>query len=250
VSSIDLNSDLGEWDLPAEADADARMFGIVSSANIACGFHAGNEQSMLASARHAAGNGVSLGAHPSYRDREGFGRRDRDVDAGILIADILEQVAALSTAADAAGTRIRYLKPHGALYNRIAADPGQADAVAQAAREAGLPLLGLAGTAIHRAADRHGIGFFREAFVDRAYLSDGTLVPRSSRDAVITEPVEAAARAVRMVTDGIVRAIDGTELEVELDSLCVHGDTPGALAMAQLVRERLLAADIEIRSFS
>ncbi|WP_344757187.1 LamB/YcsF family protein [Leifsonella bigeumensis] len=251
---MDLNSDLGEWDLPADAGDDVRMFGLVTSANIACGFHAGNAESMLASVRSAADNGVSLGAHPSYRDREGFGRRDQEVDAATLIADILEQVEALTHAADSAGdsadVRIRYLKPHGALYNRIAVDPVQADAVALAARDAGLPLLGLAGTAIHTAADGHGVQFFREAFVDRAYLSDGRLVPRAVAGAVLTDPAAVAVRAIRMVADGAVEAIDGTVIRVELDSLCVHGDTPGAFAMAAAVREHLTAAEVELRAFA
>lgn len=250
MTAIDLNSDLGEWDLPADAGDDVRMFGLVTSANIACGFHAGNAESMLASARSAAENGVSLGAHPSYRDREGFGRRDREVDAATLIADILEQVEALSIAADAAGTRIRYLKPHGALYNRIAVDPVQADAVALVARDAGLPILGLAGTAIHTAADGHGVQFFREAFVDRAYLPDGRLVPRAVAGAVLTDPAAVAARTVRMVADGAVEALDGTVIRVELDSLCVHGDTPGAFAMAAAVREHLMAAEVELKAFA
>lgn len=250
MTAIDLNSDLGEWDLPADAGGDVRMFGLVTSANIACGFHAGNAESMLASARSAAENGVSLGAHPSYRDREGFGRRDREVDAATLIADILEQVEALSNAAARAGTRIRYLKPHGALYNRIAVDPVQADAVAVAARDAGLPILGLAGTAIHTAADGHGVQFFREAFVDRAYLPDGRLVPRAVAGAVLTDPAAVAVRTVRMVADGAVEALDGTVIRVELDSLCVHGDTPGAFAMAAAVREHLTAAEVELRAFA
>ncbi len=254
MTAIDLNSDLGEWDVAEDAEADLRMFCIVTSANVACGFHAGNAASMVASAGHAAENHVSLGAHPSYRDREGFGRRDREVDASALIADILEQVEALTHAADSAGdsvdVRIRYLKPHGALYNRIAVDPVHADAVALAARDAGLPILGLAGTAIHRAADRRDVRFFREAFVDRAYLADGRLVPRGVDGAVLTDTVAAAERAVRMVTEGLVDATDGTTIRVELDSLCVHGDTPGALAMAEAVREKLVAAGVDLRAFA
>lgn len=194
-------------------------------------------------------HGVAIGAHPSYADREGFGRREQEVEPGELREEILRQVGALEAAATSGGTRVRYLKPHGALYNRIAVDPVQADAVALAARDSGLPLLGLAGTEIHAAADRHGVGFFREAFVDRAYLPDGTLAPRSAAGAVIVDPLAAAERAVRMAVDGTVKAIDGAVLRVELDSLCVHGDTPSAVAMAAAVRERLAAAGVELSPF-
>jgi UPF0271 protein len=193
---------------------------------------------------------VSVGAHPSYRDRDGFGRRDQEIEPDALLLDVLEQLDALTTAADIADVRIRYVKPHGALYNRIAVDPAQADAVARAARDAQLPILGLAGTEIHRAAQRHGVQFHREAFVDRAYLPDGTLVPRTTPGAVLTDANTVAPRAVRMITEGTVEAIDGTVVAVELDSLCVHGDTPGAVAMAALVRERLLAAGVELRAFA
>ncbi|MEO7146385.1 MAG: 5-oxoprolinase subunit PxpA [Terrimesophilobacter sp.] len=250
MAVIDLNSDLGEWELGDETGDDAALFGIVTSANVACGFHAGGPESMLASARLAAERGVALGAHPSYRDREGFGRRDRDVDVGTLIADILEQVEALTLAAKASATRVLYLKPHGALYNRIAVDSAQADAVALAAKDANLPLLGLSGTDIHAAANRHGVQFFGEAFVDRAYLPDGRLAPRSIVGAVLRDPVEAAERACHMVLDGTVLAIDGTVLRVDIDSLCVHGDTPGALEMATLVRQQLLDAGVELRAFA
>ncbi|MEO6941396.1 MAG: 5-oxoprolinase subunit PxpA [Terrimesophilobacter sp.] len=242
--TIDLNSDLGE-----EVGDDGAMFEIVTSANIACGFHAGSDATMAAAASMARANQVNLGAHPSYRDREGFGRRDQVINVDTLRLDIFEQVVALSTAAELADARVRYLKPHGALYNRIAIDPVQADAVALVARDTTLPILGLAGTSIHKAAERYGVQFFREAFVDRAYQSDGTLVPRTAAGAVLTDPIAMAARAVRMVTGGEVEAVDGTMLRIELDSLCVHGDTPGAVAMAQEVRKQLEAEGIEIRPF-
>ena len=245
MSAIDLNSDLGEG-----VGGDAAVFGLVTSANVACGGHAGDEASMRACVALAIEHGVSLGAHPSYPDREGFGRRDTEIDADQLRAEIADQIAALAGIATSAGTRVRYLKPHGALYNRVAVDPVQADTVALAAKDAGLPLLGLAGTAIQAAADRHGLLFFREAFVDRAYLPDGTLAPRSVDGAVITDPIVAAERAVRMVLDGTVPAMDGTVLRVELDSLCVHGDTSGAVAMAMAVRARLMAAGVELRAFA
>lgn len=245
MAAIDLNSDLGEG-----VGDDTALFALVTSANVACGGHTGDEASMRASVTLAIDRGVSLGAHPSYRDREGFGRRAMDVSADELHAEVLYQVGALAAIATSAGTRVRYLKPHGALYNRIAVDPVQADAVVRAAKDAGLPLLGLAGTAIHDAAERHGVEFFREAFVDRAYLPDGTLAPRSADGAVIADTAAAAERAVAMVLDGTVQAIDGTVLHVELDSLCVHGDTPGAVAMAAAVRDRLADAGVELRAFA
>ena len=245
MAAIDLNSDLGEG-----VGDDTAMFGIVTSANVACGAHAGDDESMRACVALAIEHGVSLGAHPSYPDREGFGRRAVEIGAAELRDELLRQIEALAAIATRAGTRIRYLKPHGALYNRIAVDPVQADAVALAARDAALPLLGLAGSAIHTAADRHGVAFFREAFADRAYLPDGTLAPRSIDGAVITDPLVAAERAVRMAVDGRVETLDGTLVRVEVDSLCVHGDTPGAVAMAAAVRERLAAAGVELRAFA
>lgn len=245
MAAIDLNSDLGEG-----VGDDAAVFGLVTSANVACGGHAGDGDSMRACVALAVEHGVSLGAHPSYPDREGFGRREVEIGAGELREEILRQVEALAVITASAGTRVRYLKPHGALYNRIVADPVQADAVALAARDVGLPLLGLAGTAIQEAAERHGVEFFREAFADRAYLPDGTLAPRSIEGSVIDDPLVAAERAVRMAVDGIVVALDGAVLGVELDSLCVHGDTPGAVAMAAAVRERLAAAGVELRPFA
>lgn len=245
MAAIDLNSDLGEG-----VGDDAAIFGLVTSANVACGGHAGDEGSMRACVALAIEHGVSLGAHPSYPDREGFGRRDQELDAGELRDEILRQVEALAAIATSAGTRPCYVKPHGALYNRIVLDPVQADAVALASRDAGLPLLGLADSAIHSAADRHGVGFFREAFADRAYLPDGTLAPRSIEGSVIADPLVAADRAVRMAVDGTVVALDGTVLRVELDSLCVHGDTPDAVAMAAAVRDRLTAAGVGLRAFA
>ena len=245
MATIDLNSDLGEG-----VGDDAALFALVTSANVACGGHTGDEASMRAGVALAIEHGVSLGAHPSYRDREGFGRRDQDVDADELRDEILRQVGSLAAIAASVGARVRYLKPHGALYNRIALDPVQADAVARAAKDARLPLLGLVGTAIQAAAERHGVEFFREAFVDRAYLPDGRLAPRSLDRAVITDTVAAAERAITMVLDGTVQAIDGTVLRVDLDSLCVHGDTPGAIAMAAAVRERLVDAGVELRAFA
>lgn len=264
VAQVDLNSDLGEvWRGTPMADDDA-MFRIVTSANVACGFHAGSAATMLESVRRAVSSGVALGAHPSYRDEPGFGRRDQDVPPAVLEADVFEQLGALqlaveTAAADAAadgvpGAIIDYVKPHGALYNRIARDPLQAAAVVRAVVAFGerigrpLPVLGLAGTAIESAVRAAGGRFVSEAFVDRGYLPDGSLVPRDAPGALITEHSVAVARAVGMVLDRAVTAVDGTRIELAPESLCVHGDTPGSVALAGSVRSALLDAGIDVRA--
>jgi UPF0271 protein len=250
--SVDLNSDLGEsfgaWTL----GDDAALLRIVSSANVACGFHAGDASTMLATCREAAANDVTVGAHVSYRDLAGFGRRAMDVPPGELRDEVLYQLAALTGLARVAGTAVRYVKPHGALYNRIVTDETQARAVvdAVAAFDPTLALLGLAGSAVERAAEEAGLRFVREAFVDRGYRSDGSLVPRTKPGALLSDVREIAGRAVRMVTAGTVEAADGTVISVTVDSLCVHGDTPGAVAMAQAVRDALTQAGIEVGPFA
>lgn len=247
---VDLNSDLGETvDGHPTAD-DAALFPLITSANIACGFHAGDADSMLASCSLAVEHGVSVGAHVSYRDRAHFGRADLEVLPAVLIDEILEQLAALAVAAEKAGTRIRYVKPHGALYNRIVHDDRKADAVADAVAQfsPGLPLMGLSGSRVEAAASAHGLPFLREAFVDRAYQRNGSLAPRKWPGAVLHGEDEIAARAVAMVTEGTVRSLDGTLLRLEVDSLCVHGDTPDAVAMASAVRRALAAAGVEVRA--
>jgi len=249
--SVDLNSDLGESFGAWTMGDDAALLRIVSSANVACGFHAGDPSTMLATCREAAANGVTVGAHVSYRDLPGFGRRSMDVPAGELRDEVLYQLAALSGLARVAGTAVRYVKPHGALYNRIVRDAAQARAVVDAvvAFDPALPLLGLAGSAVERAAADAGLRFVREAFVDRGYSADGSLVPRTDPGALLTDATEIAERAVRMVTEGTVDAVDGTAVRLEVDSLCVHGDTPGAVAMARAVRSALAAAAIQVEPF-
>ncbi|WP_431245495.1 LamB/YcsF family protein [Leifsonia xyli] len=251
-SSIDLNSDLGESFGAWTMGDDAALLRVLSSANVACGFHAGDASTMLATCREAAANGVTVGAHVSYRDLAGFGRRAMEVPAGELRDELLYQLAALAGLARVAGTAVRYVKPHGALYNRIVADEAQARAVVDAvlAFDPSLALMGLAGSAIERAADEAGVRFVREAFVDRGYRADGTLVPRAEAGALLSDEAEIAARAVRMVTDGTVTAADGSEVSVGVDSLCVHGDTPGAVAMALAVRDALATAGIRVEPFA
>lgn len=255
MTEIDLNSDLGEvWRGRPTADDDA-MFRIVTSANIACGFHAGTEASMRESVQRAVARGVALGAHPSYRDEAGFGRRTMEVSPGVLEAEVLEQLWALQRAVhevDPASAGIAYVKPHGALYNRIAHDRVQAAAVVRAVVAFGdetgrrLAVLGLAGTVIEQEARAAGLPFVSEAFVDRGYRPDGSLVPRDDPGALITDQAAAVQRAVGMAVDHRVTAIDGSVIDVAPDSLCVHGDTPGAVALARAVRAALLDADVRL----
>lgn len=246
--SIDLNADLGEGFGAWSMGDDAAMLDVVTSANIACGFHAGDPVIMLATCRAAAERGVAIGAHVSYRDLAGFGRREVSVGAEELYADVVYQLGAIAAAARAAGSRVRYVKPHGALYNRIVHDTERADAVAAAVHDTdpSLPLLGLSGSAVHASAERLGLSVLREAFVDRAYTAGGTLVPRSVTGSVLTGAEEIASRAVTMATEGTTVALTGETIRIEADSLCVHGDTPGAVAMAIAVRDALHRAGVEL----
>lgn len=251
MADIDLNADLGEgfgvWRL---GDDDA-MLGIVTSANVACGFHAGDPAGLLRVCRSAAARGVRIGAQVSYRDLAGFGRRFIDVTAEDLIADVMYQIGALQALAQAAGSPVSYVKPHGALYNTIVTHTEQAAAVAEAVRlvDAGLPVLGMAGSAFFDEAARRGLRTVAEAFADRAYRPDGRLVSRREQGAVLREPAEIADRVATMVTSGQVTATDGTQLAMKAESVCVHGDSPGAVQIATAVRDRLEASGIEIRAF-
>lgn len=245
--SIDLNADLGEGGLVDDA-----LMEVVSSASIACGFHAGGPELMAHTCRQAVAHGVSIGAHPSYDDREGFGRRDVDVDPEDLVAQIAYQVGALRSVAELCGGRLGFVKAHGALYNRAAADPrvGGALLSAVASLRPRVPLLGLAGSELSAWAGKHGVDLRHEAFADRAYLPDGRLAPRSEPDSVMVDPSEVAARAVAIATSGTVTSRDGAIVEVRADSICVHGDTPGALVLARAVRDALESAGVAIRSFA
>ncbi len=248
---IDLNSDLGEgfgiWRL---GDDDA-LLDIVTSANVACGFHAGDPDILRRVCARAAERGVVIGAQVSYRDLAGFGRRSIDIPADSLTNDVIYQLGALDAFARVAGTAVRYVKPHGALYNRIVYDEEQAAALVAAVRayDASLPVLGLPGSAwLRRAADA-GLAVVGEAFADRGYTAEATLVPRTQAGALVTDADEVARRVVRLVTDGVVQAVDGSDVEVVARSVCVHGDSPGAVAMATAVREALCRAGIQIAPF-
>jgi 5-oxoprolinase (ATP-hydrolysing) subunit A len=251
VAGIDLNADLGEgfgvWRL---GDDDA-MLAIVTSANVACGFHAGDPAGLVRVCRSAAERGVRIGAQVSYRDLAGFGRRFIDVTAEDLVADVVYQIGALQAVAHAAGSAVSYVKPHGALYNAIVTNREQAAAVAEAVRlvDVALPVLGLAGSAFFDEADRLGIRTVAEAFADRAYQPDGRLVSRREAGAVLADPAQIAERVLTLVTTGQVTAIDGTQIAVSVESVCVHGDSPGAVQIATAVADRIQAAGIEIKAF-
>lgn len=249
---MDINSDLGEGYGSWRMGDDAAMLDIVSSANIACGFHAGDPLTILATLRGAAARGVAVGAHVSYPDRVGFGRRRMDVAPDELTADVIYQIGALQGLAAAAGTRVSYVKPHGALYNTIADDAGQADAVIAGLRavDPGLVLMALAGAPILERARAAGLAVVAEAFADRAYTPEGALVSRRDPGAVLHDPGLVAARMVRLATEGVIEAVDGSVLRLEAHSICVHGDSPAAVAMAAAIRDRLTAEGVAIRGFA
>ena len=252
MRSVDLNADLGEgfgrWRL---GDDDA-LLDIVTSANVACGFHAGDPATMHRICRAALTRGVAVGAQVGYRDLAGFGRRRIDYDPDDLRDDVLYQIGALAGFCRAAGGRVGYLKPHGALYNTAAVDEGQASAVVDAVRayDPELPILCQPGSVLARAAAAAGLTVVGEGFADRAYRSDGTLVPRTAAGAVIDEPEAVARRAVRMAVDRVIEAIDGRPVPCPVASICVHGDTPGAVELAALVRTALRDAGLAVRPFA
>lgn len=251
MAHIDLNSDLGE-NAPGRIVADDEaMLRVVTSANVSCGFHAGTLEGIRSTLAAAVAGGITIGAHPSYRDYAEFGRREIDVDAATLQADIEEQLGAMTRLADAVGGSIAYVKPHGALYNRIARDPVQAQAVAAAIRAVNpnLVVLGLAGGTAQETAARAGLRFAAEAFADRGYLPDGCLVPRGAAGAVLHDADAVAERMLRFVEHGVIRAVDGTDVRVDAQSICVHGDSPGAVEMAVAVRQQLVRAGVEIAPF-
>ncbi|MEI5674616.1 MULTISPECIES: LamB/YcsF family protein [unclassified Nocardioides] len=250
--TIDLNSDVGESFGRWELVDDAALLQALTSANVACGFHAGDPLALRRVCEVAQGLGVSVGAQVGYRDLAGFGRRYIAYERAELAADVLYQLGALDGIARAAGTRVAYVKPHGALYNTAVHDEEQAGAVVDAvtAYDGRLAVLGLPGSALLAAAERAGLRTVREAFADRGYTAAGTLVPRSEAGALVTDPDEVADRAVRMAVEGTVVAVDGRVVEVGADSLCVHGDTPGAVRTAQTVNARLREAGVELRAFA
>lgn len=251
MSTLDLNSDVGESFGRWELGDDASMLALVTSANVACGFHAGDPTTLRRTCALAAERGVAVGAQVGYRDLAGFGRRFIDAAPDELADDVVYQIGALDGICRAVGTRVKYVKPHGALYNTIVHHEAQAAAVVAAVRayDPRLPVLGLPGSVVLAAAEDAGLRTVREFFVDRGYTPQATLVPRSQPGALLHDPQEVTARLLRMVTDGKVTAVDGTDVHVDAESACVHGDSPGAVAMAEAVRAGLEAAGVALRPF-
>ncbi|MCV7298144.1 LamB/YcsF family protein [Mycobacterium barrassiae] len=250
--TIDLNADLGEsfgvWTL----GDDEAILDVVTSANVACGFHAGDPALLLRTCRAAVARGVRIGAQVGYPDRAGFGRRFIDADPEDLKADVIYQIGALQAIADVAGSAVSYVKPHGALYNAIVTHREQAQAVAEAvhAVDPHLPVLGLSGSVFFEEAEERGLRTVPEAFADRAYRSDGQLVSRRLPNAVLHDVDEIADRVSSMVTAGRVDAADGSKIPIKVESVCVHGDSPGAVQIAHAVRRRLVTDGVELRAFA
>lgn len=252
MPSIDLNSDLGESFGQWSMGDDAAMLDIVTSANVACGFHAGDPAGILRTLKAAAAKSVTIGAHVAYPDLVGFGRRNMDIASDELSADVIYQIGALQALAHAAGTSVRYVKPHGALYNTIAHDQRQALAVIEAIRavDPSLVLVALAGSPLIELARGEGLSCIAEAFADRAYTPQGTLVSRREAGAVLHDAKQVAQRMLRLVQTGEVEAIDGSVTRIEADSICVHGDSPGAIQMARAVRQLLERSGVSLQAFA
>lgn len=241
--SVDLNADLGEGEA-----SEGELLGLVSSANIACGFHAGNPSTMSASIMTAHEAGVAVGAHPSLADRENFGRREWRVTSNEIFALVAYQVGAFQAIANSLGVRPNHVKPHGALYNMAARDPALAEAVAHAllAVDRALILFAPGGSALALAGETLGLRVAREVFADRNYLADGALVPRTRPDALLHDPEAVAARALRILQEQVVRSVEGIDIAIRADTICLHGDTPDAVAVAKKLRAALAAAGIEV----
>ncbi|HEY7224904.1 MAG TPA: 5-oxoprolinase subunit PxpA [Micromonosporaceae bacterium] len=249
---MDLNADLGEGFGAWRLGDDAALLDVVTSANVACGFHAGDPGTMRRVCAWAAERGVAVGAQVGYRDLAGFGRRRIDYDPGELCDDIIYQIAALDGFCRVAGDRVRYVKPHGALYNTATVDARQAGAIVASIvdYDRSLPVLCLPGSTLAGVATAAGLRAVAEGFADRAYASDGTLVPRSEPGAVVVEVDAVVERTVRMATTGEVEASDGTVLGCAVASVCLHGDTPGAVDLARRVRAALVEAGVPLTPFA
>lgn len=246
MTAIDINADLGEG-----CGEDEALLAIVSSCSVACGGHAGDVDTMARTVRNALANGVVVGAHPGYPDRDGFGRESGYLRGDRLYESLTRQVTDLADIAAELGARLRHVKPHGALYNDAIDDRELADVIARVTAEApgSAALMGMAGTELERAAARLGLQFVAEAFIDRAYEPNGTLVSRKEPGAVHDELGVATTQAVRLATEGRVTSRSGEEITVRADTLCIHGDTPGAAAKARAVRDVLESHGVDIRAY-
>jgi 5-oxoprolinase (ATP-hydrolysing) subunit A len=241
---VDLNADLGEG-----APDDAELLALVSSANIACGWHAGDARLMQATVTAALARGVAIGAHPSYPDRENFGRSEMQLKPAEVRADLIYQIGALDALVRAAGGRLHHVKPHGALYNQAARDAVLADAIAAAVLDVNpaLAVYGLAGGELLKAAERAGLRAVAEVFADRGYRADGSLVPRSQPGAFVEDTTEAVARTLRMVREGVVQAVTGETVPLQAQTICLHGDGAHALAFARAIHAALKAGGVQLR---
>lgn len=251
MMTMDLNSDLGESFGAWSMGDDAAMLDIVSSANVACGFHAGDPAGILKTLKEAKARNVVVGAHIAYPDLVGFGRRNMDIGSSDLIASCIYQIGALQGLAQAAGTTVKYVKPHGALYNKIAQDKRQASDVITAMLELdkNLTLLALAGSPLIQWARDAGLNVVAEAFADRAYTPQGELVSRTLPGAVLHDEALITERMLNLVREGTLQAIDGSTVRIEADSICVHGDSPGAVSIARNLRQRFEQGQIQLTSF-
>ncbi len=251
VKRIDLNSDLGEGFGPWPMGDDATMLGLVTSANIACGGHASDPETMFRTLTLARENGVRVGAHPGYNDREGFGRRVIPMSQESIGRMVAAQVGALQALAAMVPVELDYVKPHGALANLAAADESVSEAIVSALKKVDpdLAILAISGTCLEGAARRGGMRVYSEIFADRGYLSSGQLVPRGQNGAMIHDAGAAADRLIGFLESGRMPVIDGDPIALEAHSICVHGDGPAAVAMAREIRERLVAAGVTLRAF-
>ncbi|MFF9110614.1 MULTISPECIES: LamB/YcsF family protein [unclassified Streptomyces] len=252
MTAIDLNADLGEGFGRWQLTDDERLLSVVTSANVACGFHAGDAATMRRVCELAAERGVRIGAQVSYRDLAGFGRRAMDVPPAELAAEVAYQIGALEVFARAAGSRVAYIKPHGALYNRVVGDEEQAQAVVDGVllADPALPVLGLPDSRLLERAEKAGLPVVTEAFADRAYTDEATLVPRGRDGAVITDAETVVERSLSLAASGTVAAHSGARIEVRARSLCLHGDTPGAVELARRVRRRLEESGVRVEAFA
>lgn len=245
---VDLNSDLGESFGIYTIGNDSAVMDSISSANVACGFHAGDPLVMQRTVEEARQKGVCVGAHPGFPDLQGFGRRKMECSPDEVYGYCLCQIGALAAVCRSRGVTLQHVKAHGALYNMAASKADLAEAIAFAARDAvpGLILMGLANSLFRKAAEKAGLPFAAEAFADRAYRSDGTLQPRSEKGSVIHDPAKASSRVIQMIEKGTVLSVDGHEISLRPDSICLHGDTPEAVAMSRIINRDLTAAGITI----
>ncbi|WP_189411508.1 LamB/YcsF family protein [Neogemmobacter tilapiae] len=251
MPTIDLNADLGEGYGPWAMGDDAAMFGLISSASVACGGHAGDAETMFASLNLAQQHGVTVGAHPGYADKAGFGRRVIPMTAGEIGRMVAGQMGALLAIAALTGRRVRYIKPHGALANLAAVDADVAEAILAATRavDPDLAVLAISGTMLEQRAATRGFAVYSEIFADRGYLPNGQLVPRQHQGAMIHDPETALSRLLRFMDSGRMAVVDGPPIALRAQSICVHGDNPQAVGMARRIREGLAAQGVTIRCF-